>query len=122
MFDVQWDDVSDAPHPGGIPDPLPQIDSPFETFQDAYWRALGTPKPQRIYISTQGDWWDMIAMNVYGRRRGNEHLMFRLIEANYHLREVSHFPAGIAVVVPEVDVVTTIPLVPWKNAVVTPTP
>jgi phage tail protein X len=119
-FDNQWDGAPAKPFPGGPPDPVPQIDTTLETYQDAYWFALGKPKTQRVYISTQGDWWDMIAMNVYGKKRGNEHLMFRLIEANYHLRDISHFPAGIAVVVPQVDVVTTIPLVPWKNAVVTP--
>ena len=71
---------------------------------------------ERVYISTQGDWWDMIAMRVYGRKRGNEHLMFRLLEANYPLREISNFPAGVPVIVPEVDIATEIPLVPWKNA------
>ena len=111
-----------SPFPGGIPDPVPQVDTAAELFTDAYWAALGRPQPQRIYISTQGDWWDLIAINVYGKKRGNEHLMFRLIEANYHLRDISHFPAGIAVVVPTVDVVTTIPLVPWKTATVIPTP
>jgi phage tail protein X len=81
---------------------------------------VAPPLTGRVYISTQGDWWDLIAINVYGRRRGNEHLMFRLLEANYHLRNVSQFPAGVAVIVPEVDVVTTIPLVPWKTATVNP--
>ena len=70
----------------------------------------------RIYVSQQGDWWDVIAMRAYGMKRGNEHLMYRLIEANYTLREVSSFPAGLAVIVPEVAVDTVIPLVPWKNA------
>jgi phage tail protein X len=70
----------------------------------------------RIYVSTQGDWWDLIALRVYGVRRGNEHLMFRLLEANYPLRQISQFPAGVAVVVPETDVATEIPLVPWKSA------
>lgn len=81
---------------------------------------VGYPPPPptpRIYVSQQGDWWDMIAMRVYGMQRGNEHLMFRLIEANYHLRDVSWFPAGVAVFVPpNTDVTTEIPLVPWKSA------
>jgi hypothetical protein len=42
--------------------------------------------------------------------------MHKLIEANYVLRELSHFPAGIAVNVPDVPVKTEIPLVPWKKA------
>ena len=78
--------------------------------------AVAVPAGARIYISTQGDWWDLIALRVYGRRRGNEHLMFRLLEANYPLREVCNFPAGIPVIVPAVDVATEIPLVPWKTA------
>jgi phage tail protein X len=70
----------------------------------------------RIYISTQGDWWDLIALRVYGMRRGDDHLMHKLIEANYKLRDVSQFPAGIAVIVPDLPVKTEIPLVPWKKA------
>jgi phage tail protein X len=70
----------------------------------------------RIYISVQGDWWDLISLRVYGMRRGDDHLMHKLIEANYPLREVSHFPAGVAVIVPEMPVKTEIPLVPWKKA------
>jgi phage tail protein X len=75
----------------------------------------------RIYVSIQDDWWDMIAFRVYGMQRGSEHLMYRLLEANYHLREIARFPAGVAVTVPSVDLVTTeISLVPWKNATVIP--
>jgi tail protein X len=75
---------------------------------------------QRIYISEQDDWWDMIAIKVYGARRGNEHLMYRLLEANYALRNIAHFPAGAAVIVPAVQVETEIPLVPWKSVFVMP--
>jgi hypothetical protein len=42
--------------------------------------------------------------------------MHVLIENNYALREVSHFPAGVAVIVPEITAKTEIPLVPWKKA------
>ena len=108
-----------------IQPPMPPVfidEGTAKDVRDAIWWSLGQVPTPRIYVSIQGDWWDMIAIRCYGRKRGNEHLMFRLIEANYHLRDISHFPAGIAVIVPEVDVVTTIPLVPWKNAVVTPTP
>jgi phage tail protein X len=107
-----------APNPGGIPDPIPQVDTLIEVVQDATWRALGKPAQQRIYTSIQGDWWDLIAIRVYGRKRGNEHLMYRLIEENYALREVAQFPAGIPVFVPEIDVDTEIPLVPWKKATI----
>jgi phage tail protein X len=76
---------------------------------------------KRIYVSTQGDVWDVIAIKVYGFKRGNESLMYRLLEENYPLRNVSVFPAGLAVVVPEVAVETEIPLVPWKSATLLPT-
>lgn len=87
---------------------------------DATWLALGQPKPVRIIISMQGDWWDTLAMRAYGRKRGNEHLMFRLLESNYALRQISNFPAGVAVVVPDVEVETEVPLVPWTSATFTP--
>jgi hypothetical protein len=80
------------------------------------------PPGARIYTSQQGDWWDLISLRVYGMRRGDDHLMHRLIEANYHLREVSKFPAGVGVIVPPQPVKLEIPLVPWKKAsIVTPT-
>jgi hypothetical protein len=62
----------------------------------------------------------LIAIRVYGRMRGNEHLMYRLLEANYALRDVAEFPAGIPVVVPEIDLDTEISLVPWKKATIGP--
>jgi phage tail protein X len=96
----------------------PPVVPPF--VPDATYLAFGQPQPQRIYVSTQDDWWDMIAIRVYGRVRGFEHLMYRLLEANYSLREVASFPGGVAVVVPPIDVVTEIPLVPWKAATAIP--
>jgi len=74
--------------------------------------------PARVYISVQGDWWDMIALRVYGGRRFDDHLMHKLIEANYPLRNVSLFPAGLTVVVPEVAKRTEVPLVPWKKVII----
>ncbi len=79
-------------------------------------------KQGRIYISTQGDFWDMIAIKVYGAKRGNEHLMSRLLEANYVLRDLCEFPAGVAVNVPAADVQIDIPLVPWTKATFIPSP
>ncbi len=75
----------------------------------------------RVYISVQGDFWDTIAMRAYGMQRGNEHLMFRLLEANYLLRNVGMFPAGVHVIVPDVQLTTDIPLVPWRKATIQPT-
>ena len=70
----------------------------------------------RVYVSVQGDWWDLIAFKCYGMQRGNELLMHKLIEANYYLKDICHFPAGVLVMVPDVPVRVTIPLVPWKIA------
>lgn len=100
------------------PSPVPPVPQPAITPPPA---PQPVPVGSQIYVSTQGDWWDTIAMRVYGMQRGNEHLMYRLIEANYYLRNVSHFPAGVAVIVPQVDVATEVPLVPWKNASISPT-
>jgi phage tail protein X len=83
---------------------------------------LPIPEPSypRQYISIQGDWWDLIALKLYGMRRGDDHLMHKLIEANYQIREISHFPGGVVVNVPDVPVKTSISLVPWKKAEVIP--
>ena len=70
----------------------------------------------RVIISTQGDWWDTLAMKAYGMKRGNERLMYKLIEANFWICHVSHFPAGVKVYVPELPVVAEVSLVPWKKA------
>ena len=79
------------------------------------------PTGAHIYISVQDDWWDLIALKVYGMRRGDEFYMHKLIEANYYLKDVCHFPGGVAVIIPDLPVKTSIPLVPWKKAsIVTP--
>jgi phage tail protein X len=68
------------------------------------------------YISVQGDWWDLIALKVYGMQRGDDHLMHKLLEANPALHDYCQLPAGLAVSVPALPVKTTIVLVPWKSA------
>lgn len=55
-------------------------------------------------------------------RRGDEMFMHKLIEANYEIREICQFPAGIPVVVPAIPVKTAIPLVPWTRAYIVTTP
>ena len=84
------------------------------------YKTVPAPLGARIYVSVQGDWWDVIAMKVYGFKRGNEALMYRIIEANYHLRDISLFPAGIAVIIPKIESQTEILLVPWKVALLIP--
>lgn len=105
------------PVPGGIPQPNDPTQPPVVILPDGY---PSRPVGQRIYITTQGDWWDMIALRVYGRQRGNEHLMYRLLEANYEIMEFVNFPAGVPVIIPDVGVSTDIPLVPWKKAMQLP--
>lgn len=100
----------------------------IQTTQPPSLAAVATPSPvtnaaplgAHVYISTQGDAWDMIALRVYGLKRGNEHLMYRLLEANYPLRNISIFSAGTAVIVPDTEIETEIPLVPWKSATIVP--
>jgi len=76
----------------------------------------------RTYTSIQGDWWDLIALRVYGMKRGDDHLMHKLIEANYNIREICNFPAGVVVIVPDLPVKATIPLVPWKSTSIVTNP
>jgi phage tail protein X len=102
--------------PPGIGTPAPSPSDPPLTTAQTQPVAAGA----NVYTSMQGDEWDMIAMRVYGIRRGNEHLMYRLLEENYPLRYLSIFPAGVLVVVPSIDVATEIPLVPWKVTTIEP--
>jgi phage tail protein X len=71
-----------------------------------------------IYTSTQGDWWDLISLRVYGGKRGDDHYMHVLLEANYELKDLCHFPAGVNVIVPDLPAQTEIPLVPWTSTTV----
>jgi len=103
------------PPPFGTNKPQPAPGAPLTSAQTQPIAAGAN-----VYTSMQGDEWDMIAMRVYGIRRGNEHLMYRLLEENYPLRNISIFPAGVAVVVPSIDVATEIPLVPWKVTTIEP--
>lgn len=102
------------PSPGGPPDKIPIGPNKGQVIPPGYPAPL--PPPGRIYVSTQGDMWDLIAFRVFGMKRHDDHLLHKLIEANYALRDVCHFPAGLAVVVPDVVVKTEISLVPWKKA------
>lgn len=99
------------PQPPDITTPPPDITPP---------PADTVPLGAHVYISMQGDVWDMIAMRVYGLKRGNEHLMYRLLEANYPLRYVSIFSGGMSVIVPDAQIETEIPLVPWKSTTLVP--
>lgn len=87
---------------------------------DAQRHYASIPAGANIYVSTQGDWWDLISLRCYGMKRGDDHQMHRLIEANYYLRNVSQFPAGVAVIVPDAPAPIAQPLVPWQWEFVKP--
>jgi phage tail protein X len=70
---------------------------------------------QRIYRTQSGDWWDLIALRVYGQRIGQEYLMHHLIEANYQYRYVWRFAAGVELVIPELPPRERKPIVPWTT-------
>jgi phage tail protein X len=108
----------DAPIIGGGPDYIESVLA-AQIIPPGY--PPPAPPPSRVYVSTQGDWWDLISLKVYGMRRNDDHLMHKLIEANYPLRDIANFPAGIGVVVPEIETKMDIPLVPWKKASRIPT-
>lgn len=64
------------------------------------------------YITKQGDTWDIIAYRVYGR----ENLMHKIIQANYDLRKIVLFPAGVKVVCPVLDLTEYNDSLPiWKR-------
>lgn len=64
----------------------------------------------RTYTTSQGDWYDSIALKVYS----DEHLMHELIEANYDYRNVKQFSADIVLTCPELPSKKKPPLVPWQ--------
>jgi phage tail protein X len=91
----------------------------YVEFQQQVAALIDIKEPKyRQYITTQGDWWDLISLRCYGMKRGDDHYMHKLIEVNYDLRDVSNFPAGVAVNVPDMPVKMSIPLVPWKSATI----
>ncbi|MCL2201267.1 MAG: tail protein X [Oscillospiraceae bacterium] len=66
-----------------------------------------------IYVTSQGDMWDKIALEVYG----SEHLMHILIDANPKYRKVLVFSANCELNIPELprQRVNNIPL-PWRGS------
>lgn len=102
--------------PPQVPPPVPPAPIFGSTPPPLLGHGLPAQEGERVYTSTQGDWWDLISLRVYGMRRGDDHLMHKLIERNYALRNISQFPAGLSVIVPVLESKTEIPLVPWKKA------
>lgn len=64
-----------------------------------------------IYTTVQGDTWDMIAYKTYG----NENLLNVIMEANPEFVSMAIFPAGIELIIPDVDIKESNVLPPWKR-------
>ncbi len=69
----------------------------------------------KTYTTKQGDTFDIIAK----LQLGDEHYMSLLLEANYIYRDIVIFPAGIALIVPDIPQTTeqSLPenLPPWRR-------
>lgn len=65
-----------------------------------------------VYITRQGDTWDLMAYNLLG----NEAYMRYLIEANWKLLDILVFPAGIEVVIPDIPDEIDEDLPEWRSS------
>jgi phage tail protein X len=71
---------------------------------------------QRKYRTQSGEWWDLIALRVYGMKKGREHLMETLLAANPAHRFTWRFNAGVELIIPPMpEREITKPLVPWTT-------
>lgn len=66
----------------------------------------------RLYQTTQGDFWDSIARQLYGIR--SEVLMHILIDANPQYRNVAIFPANCELIIPDVSREAKVTWPPWR--------
>ena len=62
-----------------------------------------------MYVTTQGDTWDSIALRLLG----SELLMWLLVDANPDYRGVAEFPANIELAVPEVEKAAGVSFPSW---------
>lgn len=66
----------------------------------------------KTYMTISGDLWDAIAFKTLG----SEMYMDQLMAANLKHREITVFPAGVELVVPELEKAANITnLPPWKR-------
>ena len=63
------------------------------------------------YKTINGDTWDIIAKNIYGK----EKYALQLMEANPDLLDNIIFEDGIFLIVPDIDINETSTLPPWKQ-------
>ena len=66
------------------------------------------------YTTISGDTWDIIAYKVYH----DEMYMDVLIKANLEYKDIYIFPAGVTLVIPEIDLEVSDTLPPWKQGVI----
>ena len=65
----------------------------------------------RTYITTLGDTWDGIALKELGSELRKDELM----KNNITHRNIYIFPAGVELVIPEVEIRQSPTLPPWKR-------
>jgi hypothetical protein len=70
---------------------------------------------EKTYVTQSGDWWDLVALRVYGGRVGDEMVMDLLVSANYSHRNTWRFFAGTVLVVPPRPEIPRTPIVPWTT-------
>ena len=63
------------------------------------------------YTTVQGDRWDLIAYKTLG----SENYMSKIIETNIHLRREFIFPAGIELIIPDVETPVDDNVPPWRR-------
>lgn len=68
----------------------------------------------KTWVTNQSDFWDMLALKAYNAERG-QHLMHKLIEANFWARKIAQFSGGLSVSIPAQQPVREVSLVPWKT-------
>ena len=64
-----------------------------------------------MHRTVEGETWDLISKRYYG----DEKLMHKLLEANPEYRGFFVLPAGLELIIPEIDVKTLSELPPWRR-------
>ncbi len=64
-----------------------------------------------VYSTIQGDTWDVVALKTLG----SEMHMSRIIERNIEQADTIVFPAGVKLIIPDVEPEASVLLPPWKR-------
>ena len=65
------------------------------------------------YTTVSRDTWDIVAYKAYG----NEMYMDTIIKANIEYKDTYIFPAGVVLTLPEIELMVSESLPPWKQGV-----